>query len=171
VGVLEAIRDVLDQADEIRPVRPDVASRLAADAEQLIAGVPALTVHQVAEALSQSKPTIHAWIKAGVLDATPVGRKLAVSPASVLALMPVIQEWRAGGGRGRPMRMLREWLTTEQQLKAQRQEVGRLRRQGSAPLLWPGGGGLLSERTRQRLAARGLSVGPAEPGPPARPAP
>lgn len=171
MAVLEAIRDVLDQADEIRSVRPDVADRLAADAEQLVAELPALTVHQVAETLSQSKPTIHAWIKAGVLDATPVGRKLLVTPASVLALMPVIREWRAGGGRGRPMRMLREWLATEQQLKAQRQEVGRARRQGSDPLLWPGGRGMLSERTRQRLAARGLTVGQAEPAPPERPAP
>jgi excisionase family DNA binding protein len=169
--MLEAIRDVLDQADEIRSVRPDVADRLTADVGQLVAEVPALTVQEVAETLSQSKPTIHAWIKAGVLDATPAGRRLVVSPASVLAVMPVIREWRAGGRRGRPTRMLREWLRTEQQLKVERQEVGRRRRQGSDSLLWPGGGGLLSERTRQRLAGRGVTVEPAEAAPPERPGP
>jgi excisionase family DNA binding protein len=171
MALLEAIRDVLDQADEIRAVRPDVADRLTADVGQLVAEVPALTVQELAATLSQSKTTIHAWIKAGVLDATPAGRRLVVSPASVLAVMPVIREWRDAGRRGRPTRMLREWLNAEQELKAQRHEVGRLRREGFDRLLWPGGGGVLSERTRQRLTAHGVTVEPAGAAPPERPGP
>jgi len=154
VTTLEIIRDVLTQAEEVRSVRPDVAERLSRDGRALISGMPGLTVADAAQELGISKPSVHAWIKAGVLQAArgPGNRGLLVSTGSVLGTKTALDLWRMDVGRGRALPYVRRWLRELADSERQATAVGRRRGRGQEPLLWPGGDGVLSKQTREKLS-------------------
>ncbi len=127
---LDIISDLLAQADEIRPARPDVALKIEESTRALLGQVPSPSVTETARLLGQSRPTIHAWLRAGLLARRPSpDRSVRISPESVVRVLPALRAWEGEGRRGRVSTMLRRWIEGELELQARRRAGGVERRQ------------------------------------------
>lgn len=129
-ATLDVVSNLLAQADEIRSARPDVAREIEENSHALLDQVPALSVAEIARFFGQSKPTIHAWLDAGLLTRRPAeGRGVRISPESVLRVLPALRAWEADGRRGRASTLLRRWVEGELELRARRRTGAAERRE------------------------------------------
>lgn len=129
-ATLDIVSDLLAQAEEIRPSRPDVARQIEASSQALLGQVPALSVTETARFFGQSKPTIHAWLETGLLTRrASEGRGVQISPESVLRVLPALRAWEARGRPGRASTLLRRWVGGELELRERRRAGAAARRQ------------------------------------------
>jgi hypothetical protein len=133
--------DLASVADQVRERDPVVATRLDHDRELLLDAAAPLTVKATAELFGQSRPTIHDWLKRGILDAHPAGSrgKVLIDLRSVATLLPFIDEWREAGGTKRALGVivarLEQSETAELLANARNDSKGR-------PLIRPGAIGI-----------------------------
>lgn len=129
-AALDIVSNLLAQAEEIRPAHPDVARKIEESSQALLGQVPALSVAETARFFGQSKPTIHAWLDAGLLARRPSeGRGVRISPESVVRVLPALRAWEAEGRRGRASTLLRRWIGGELELQVRRRAGAAERRQ------------------------------------------
>jgi hypothetical protein len=78
---------------------------------------------------------VYEWIKAGYLLSEEVhARGLSVSPASLVKLMAILDQWENDGRPGRPSRALRQWAEGELDLRERRREFAAKRKDGTVGL-------------------------------------
>ena len=132
-SVLAVTLDILEQAEAVRAVMPDIAARLESDADALLMGLGVMSVSEVSSELRVSRQTVYAWLEQGLLARADSDAQTLVPVRSVVAIRPAIDRWEAAGRRGRPSRYVREWQQGAVALRDYATRQGRLRAQGTEP--------------------------------------
>jgi hypothetical protein len=134
---LDAISDIRQLAEDLRGSMPDMAARLSRDTQTILEGMGPLPIARIAAALDVSRPTVYGLVDEGYLDATAMGHRKVIEPASVVDILPVVREWQANGAVGGLRPHLRAWFEGEARAARERRRYRDLIKSGYDPDEWP----------------------------------
>ena len=123
MNTLDVISDLQLRAKALAYDQPAHAAAIAEDAAVLLRELPGCPVPQVAHQFGVSRDTVYQWVKNDILRRTLPQRRILVDPASVTALIPVLNAWREAGKVGRPTTAFQQWLKDEAVLQSRASTV------------------------------------------------
>lgn len=104
---MQALANLEATAEEIQSKHPEFALRIRADVEGIVLVLPGLSITQAAEELDIPYASVRSLLRAHLLlEPKELARSSStrpyrwVSPQSLLAIMPSVQEWIAKGSEG-----------------------------------------------------------------------
>ncbi len=148
---IQIAADLTEIADGLREREPEFAKAIDAKRDELLEQLPPLTTDVAGELLGTTRPTIHEWVKRGVLDrhGDSSSRRVLITAESVAGVLPYIHEWhKRGSTKGALAAILSRF--EDQADNEALSRVAAAKSSSGKPVLSGGFGHITIRKTRQR---------------------